>query len=603
MKKLLCFAGLLVMILFTMPTQLHADTLDVAVLPPGNVNDVINGDTLAGGVRAHPDRVYRLVRGAVYQVTEAMRINGSITVVAGEGTNRPPVLAPFIHEDNSSIDNFFDFIGKGARVELNDLYLLSFRSDQNQLGWSDGIRLDGDSTQFIMKGVVFDGFTHTCIQLNAQFNKIWVQDCVFRNDMHSSAYFGGGAFLSGSPVHQDTSVFVNNTFFCNNSYNWSIRGYCPYALLEHNSFVYGTVNPFLMRQGQNMHVKNNLFYAMHAYGGYPDDVINGTFLNFPDTSSSSIIRVRGRDSVSYYYHLWTEVLGGSISGPDAYRNDALGVTADKVAIENRVFDVRNNSYYWPDALTGFYQAYNDTVQLADTVLVPNGTADEVPVLLKRRLIPPTWINSYSQWTIDSLLSPASPYINVANNWEMDPGFNAQVSAHVSKLINYVRKIALHTADSTWFFNPNDVLYPPTWPLPENLSYTNGSLLHAGTDGFAIGDLNWFPDQKASWVLGVERDVQSGIPSQYSLSNAYPNPFNPETKVNFNIPQVTKIKLVVYNLLGQRVRTLVDGELQAGAYSATWNGTDDFGRQMASGIYFFSLESQTFRATKKMILMK
>jgi hypothetical protein len=588
------------MVFFVIPAQLLAVTLDVAALPVGNVNDVINGDTLVGGGRANPDRVYRLGRGFVYQVTEPMRINGSINIVATDGTDRPPVLAPFIHLDNSSIDNFFDFVGKGAKVELNNLYLLSFRSDQNQLGWSDGIRLDADSIAFTLKGCIFDGFTHTAIQLNAHWNKINIQDCMFRNEMHSSAYFGGGAFLSGAPIHMDTTKFINNTFFCNNSYNWSIRGYCPYALLEHNTFVYGTVNPFLQRQGQNLHIKNNLFYAMHAYGGYPDDVINGTFLNFPDTSSSSLIFLRGTDSVSYYAQLWREVLGGPVGGPEVYADAAHGVTPAMVNISNRVIDVQNNSYFLPQKLVDFYNAYNDTVQITDTVLVPNGTAAQVPAVLKRILYPPKWISNYTQWTLDSLLSPASSNIVVANNQEADPGFNAEVSAHIDKLINYVRKIALHQADSTWFYNPGTP-YPPVWPLPENLAYTNAALQNAGTDGYALGDLNWFPDQKELW-LDV-KSVTPEIPENYSISDAYPNPFNPETNVKFNLPQPASVKIIVYNLLGQKVKTLFNGELKAGTYNASWNGTDDLGGQVSSGIYFMSLESQQFNAIRKMILMK
>ncbi len=126
MKRLLCFIALLVMVLFTTPTLVFGDTLDVAATPPGNVNNVINGDTLAGGVRAHPDRVYRLKRGSVYQVTERFLINGDLKIVATDGTNRPPVLAPAILADNSSIDHFFDLIGYASDVEINNVYITCF---------------------------------------------------------------------------------------------------------------------------------------------------------------------------------------------------------------------------------------------------------------------------------------------------------------------------------------------------------------------------------------------------------------------------------------------------------------------------------------------
>ncbi|OYV84679.1 MAG: hypothetical protein B7Z63_06560 [Ignavibacteriae bacterium 37-53-5] len=124
-----------------------------------------------------------------------------------------------------------------------------------------------------MDGVVFDGFSHTALMLAGQWNKMLVENCVFRNEMHGSSYFGGGALLSNGNVDMDTTVWVNNTFFCNNSYLWSIRGYCPVAVFSHNTVVYGTVNPFLTRQAQIMNMDNNLFYAVHSYGGIPEQVI------------------------------------------------------------------------------------------------------------------------------------------------------------------------------------------------------------------------------------------------------------------------------------------------------------------------------------------
>ena len=158
MKKLLCSVACFVMAaICAIPVQLlaqAADTLNVAALPVGNINTVIAGDTLAGGVRAHPNRVYRLTRGSIYQVTEAMKINGSLKIIATTGTTRPPVLAPAILADNSSIDHFFEFLGKGAKVEMSNIYLLSARADGNTLGWSAGIRIWADSVSLKLRGVM-----------------------------------------------------------------------------------------------------------------------------------------------------------------------------------------------------------------------------------------------------------------------------------------------------------------------------------------------------------------------------------------------------------------------------------------------------------------
>ena len=597
MKKVLCLIATFILATFILlPSNIFAqDIVDVAALPVGNINTVIGGDTLEGGVRANPDRIYRLSRGSVYQVTEAMIINGNLNIIAADGDGRPPVLAPAILSDNSSIDHFFEFIGKGAKVEISNTYFLSFRADGNQLGWSDGIRIYADSLTFKLKGCIFDGFSHTALQLSAQWCKMDVQDCMFRNEMHGTSWFGGGAFLSDGGTAMDTTKWINNSFFCNNSYNWSIRGYDKLAIFDHNSMVLGTVNPFLIRQAPNLHMRNNLFYAAHAMGGNPDHVINGWFLNYPDTASSSIIRARGRDSVSYWSQLWAS----TISGPEAYVNESQGVFAAMLDPSLRVFDVQNNAYSFPQAMVDFYNAYNDTVQTKDSIDVPNFAPDEVKAYVTRKLVMPTWMSDYTKWTLDTLLAGVSD-ITVANNVEADPGFGSSVTNQLGNLLDYVLKISTNTLDTPWFYGTTH--YPPAWPLTEDLSYSNTALQSAGTDGYALGDLNWFPSQKAQWVLGVET-VSSQIPDEFSLSEAYPNPFNPETKINFNIAKNSNVKMIVYNILGQKIRTLVNQEMNAGSYSTTWNGRDDFDKQVASGIYLFSLETGSFKITKKVMLLK
>ncbi|MEX1276482.1 MAG: hypothetical protein WEE20_11140, partial [Bacteroidota bacterium] len=312
MKQCIYFLALFVITaLSATPTQLLADTLDVAVLPPGNINAVINGDTLAGGIRANPDRVYRLARGSLYQVTEPMNIIGPIRIVATDGTSRPPVLAPAILSDNSSPGTFFFLRGSGSTVEMSDVYLLAVRADQAVVGGITGIFILADSMNLKLRRVVFDAL-NSGIRLTAQWSKIDVQDCNFRNHQNTFSWFHGFPFFSNAPNAMDTIKFINNTFFACGSYIWSIRGFDRYSVFEHNTLVYGIAMPFLMRQGSNMRIRNNLFYSMHAMGGNPDHVINGWFLNYPDTASSSIIRVRGRDTLSRWAK---DVWKATIVGP------------------------------------------------------------------------------------------------------------------------------------------------------------------------------------------------------------------------------------------------------------------------------------------------
>ena len=100
------------------------------------------------------------------------------------------------------------------------------------------------------------------------------------------------------------------------------------------------------------------------------------------------------------------------------------------------------------------------------------------------------------------------------------------------------------------------------------------------------------------------DLTTGdVPLTYRLLPNYPNPFNPSTTVQFEVPAPGKVSLVVYNLLGQKVRTLAEGEFTPGRYHRQWDGTNDAGQPVASGIYLLYFKAGDFRQTRRMLLLR
>jgi flagellar hook assembly protein FlgD len=93
------------------------------------------------------------------------------------------------------------------------------------------------------------------------------------------------------------------------------------------------------------------------------------------------------------------------------------------------------------------------------------------------------------------------------------------------------------------------------------------------------------------------------PNEYILSQNYPNPFNPSTTIRFTLPEKAHVKLVIYNVMGQRIRTLIDAEKKADTYRTTWDGRDSFGNLVATGVYFYQLDTKNSVITKKMLLIK
>jgi flagellar hook assembly protein FlgD len=90
---------------------------------------------------------------------------------------------------------------------------------------------------------------------------------------------------------------------------------------------------------------------------------------------------------------------------------------------------------------------------------------------------------------------------------------------------------------------------------------------------------------------------------FSLGQNVPNPFNPSTQIAYTLPQAGAVRLVVYNLLGQQIRTLVEGDQGAGRYRVEWDGRDDQGRVVSSGVYVYRLVSAGLVESRRMVLVK
>ncbi|MEA1972150.1 MAG: T9SS type A sorting domain-containing protein, partial [Candidatus Cloacimonadota bacterium] len=109
---------------------------------------------------------------------------------------------------------------------------------------------------------------------------------------------------------------------------------------------------------------------------------------------------------------------------------------------------------------------------------------------------------------------------------------------------------------------------------------------------------------------VEAIVETGSSTEENeitnidrLIGNYPNPFNPETTISFNIQETNDVLLEIFNIKGQKIKTLINSALPAGNHKVVWNGTDENDLQVSSGIYFYKLRSTGFEQIKKMILMK
>ena len=100
------------------------------------------------------------------------------------------------------------------------------------------------------------------------------------------------------------------------------------------------------------------------------------------------------------------------------------------------------------------------------------------------------------------------------------------------------------------------------------------------------------------ILNVSNEVNSGIPTEFAIQQNYPNPFNPSTNINYSLPEASRVTIIVYDLLGQKVAELVNTEKSAGYHSIAFDAS-----ALSSGVYIYQIRAGAFTNTKKMMLIK
>jgi Zn-dependent metalloprotease len=122
-------------------------------------------------------------------------------------------------------------------------------------------------------------------------------------------------------------------------------------------------------------------------------------------------------------------------------------------------------------------------------------------------------------------------------------------------------------------------------------------IHISSEGW-----KFWSDSTTTIITGIAEN-ESNIPSEYELSQNYPNPFNPTTSIVYQLPQIAEVKIEIYNMLGQKVRTLMRDRKEPGVYQTVWDGRNDNGAQVGSGVYLYRMAAGDYVRVKKMILMR
>ena len=202
-----------------------------------------------------------------------------------------------------------------------------------------------------------------------------------------------------------------------------------------------------------------------------------------------------------------------------------------------------------------------------------------------------WNESFNSKNIGfvdkSLLTPIDTLYSLA----ADSTISRDISAFIDLTGEFSFALkTMNTTDSLSFYSTEKVL--ETTALTRNL------------------ELPYIPDKKV-WPnlsfdqnkLAIHDELPKGVPTDFALHDNYPNPFNPTTTLRFDLPEISDVRLTIYNVLGKRVKSFKMQNTPAGYHSIRWDATNDFGSPVSAGVYLYQLQAKDFVKTRKMVLLK
>lgn len=432
------------------------------------LHDAVVGDTLADGAH-YQNRVYKLKKGGVYWNIDRMSNSGYHLRIVGEpgDPNDPMGFPPIIQRHYNAANDFVDdkmIVGSGD-LTMKNVYIIHCDDRGNQTAYQP-IELSGIGKRFVFDNVIFERSNFAAIAFTNRDNDIFVTNCKFRNmigEPSTQQWEGRGM---GYWIDQDTLVFENNTCFNVNFTPFQLEGGAAnYLRFNHNTFV---------NIGRNMAVDPHSW--IEAYFG------NNLLVNpFWHGEGNADLTNPNRDPRQHYTGMFgIEDLAG-VYGPEENRRILFAYNAA-----------------WRDPLFTAY--YADSIR-AQPFLSSIGKI---------------YVDEYEQMIVRDTMW-------LTNRPNMPTAFSA--SFIQDSMIQNIRDIRAGVNPAHPYFyrlpkNQEGDISPvmPSWPLPEDFTYTDNLV---GSDGLHLGDLNWFPADKATFEASKQQYVDqleslAGIEYEYPI---------------------------------------------------------------------------------------
>ena len=581
MTSLLRNAGsaLLIALLFPLGATAQSELTITWTGVPGEFENTIRADTLADGTQAHD--VYMLEKGRVYLMLESLDVNSSFVIKGQDYADgeTPATVQALPKPDgaygvNQWPGSFFEVYGDAATFRLENVILNGALADASSAVFST-LTARGNDQIIQMENVIMANFTwnmqsfgnDTSFDINNTVGKDYPS---YVNGIFFGGFIWGGGGWMGS--FKNFSVTNSSIMNC-----WCdalvISTHAEQALVDHVSFVNIASGSFFHRGTNNLTVKNSLFYNSKLW----------------------------RHSTRWDAILYGDDIG---MGPLGVMNLATQSPADSATIANgRGYDHLNRNIVWHNNAWAYDQQTRDAwdsypatwswesvdsdgnpVTLSDTTMY---SADEIAV----------FVGALGQQLMQD--DPSIMEYDNVETWgdlQLDPVYTEQM---LDRIWDF-RDNETHDRYTQMWWKYQEDGDPVTvqWPMHENLSFTiNSPAATASETGGPVGDPRW------GVFNNVDVEDENVLPEALTLHQNYPNPFNPSTEIAFTLAERSAVRLTIYNVLGQVVRTLTNDVMAPGTHSFTWDGQNSLGAAVPSGVYLYSLDTGDQVLSKKMTLIK
>lgn len=575
----------------TQDTIVIASGLDKA----GLLEATINGDMDGSNVRIHPNRVYKLEPGFHF-VLSAINVNndtGTIRIV-GETGGKKPVIIPLTTNSKGPGQNKVN-----GSLELKNLHIQG-RDDEggkwkghlfDVYGANRSLFVEDCLIEFPERGFKLQGVTSglTIEMRNNYFRDMFVTQAQYSGNVINAKYI---------PI--ESLIFENNTVSNAGMPMLMQNQMVTYALINHNTFINTSTTVFLNPYYYEAYITNNLFYNANTLGTNPD-----SSLADPDGQAIALVGIDELDMSIGSAGIPLYAMNADKTSVIAPYNDVSKLkiyVADNIYFNEATLDKYNNGFY----SAAFADAPESYLNSTGT-LGPHRV--DVPVLF--------------MGAREDALFDGNDNISRENNiLDQDPGLGMQaISEAAAEQLAIWQRLRLEVPAENRIPDMTSYLFgdfdPNTIPgiesedsdgiekfsnLIEDFSINTSFV--SNIDGHTVGALHWTSEiDSYNPVQGLE-DIIAAYNSTLSVDEVttnlfefktFPNPFNTNTSIAFNMPSSSHVKISVYNILGAHLATLVDGVTDAGQQSVSWNAKD-----VKPGLYFCKLESGTLSKTIKML---